>query len=55
MNVEEVLHTVGDHVDGEGWRWVRHIECLKVLPNHVGGEGVEKDIASFGTGDWLLP
>ncbi len=53
--MEEVLHTGGDHVDGEGWRLVRRIECLKVLPNHVGGKGVEKDVASFGTGDRLLP
>ncbi len=52
--MEEVLHTVGDHVDGEGW-WVRHVECVKVLPNHVRGKGVETDVASFSTGDRLLP
>ncbi len=54
-NVEEVLHGIGDHVDGEGWWWVRLVDFLKGLSNHVGRKGVEKDVASFGTGDGLLP
>ncbi len=54
-NVEEVLHCVGDHVDGEGWWRVRRVECLKVLANHVKRKGVEKDVASFGIGDGLFP
>ncbi len=54
-NMEEVFHTIGDHVNGEGWGWVRRVERLKVLPNHVGREGVQKDGASFGTGDGLFP
>ncbi len=54
-SVEEVLHGVGDHVKGEGWWGVRHVKCLKVLSDHVGRKGVEKDVASFGTGDGLLP
>ncbi len=55
LNVEEILHCVGDHGDGEGWRQVRRVERLQVLLNHVRWKGVEKDGAGFGTGDGLLP
>ncbi len=51
----EVLHCVGDHVDGEGWWWVRCVECLEVLLDYVGREGVEEDGASFSAGDGLFP
>ncbi len=54
-NVEEILHGIGDHGNGEGWLWVRRVERLKVLSDHVRQKGVKKDGASFGTGDGLLP
>ncbi len=53
LNVEEILHCVGDHGNGEGW--VRLNERLEVFSDHVGRKGVEKDVASFGTGDGLFP
>ncbi len=55
LDVEEILHCVGDHGDGEGWRWVRHVDRFQVLLDHVRRKGVEKDGAGFGTGDGLLP
>ncbi len=54
-NVEEILHCVGDHGQGEGWRWKRRFKRLEELLDHVGRKGVKKDGASFGTGDGLLP
>ncbi len=51
LNVEGILHCVGDHVQGEGWRRVRHFQRLEEFVDHVEKEGVEKDGASFSTGD----
>ncbi len=54
-NVEDILHCVGDHGQGEGWRWVRRVKRLEEVSDHVGRKGVKKDGAGFGIGDGLLP
>ncbi len=55
LNVEEILHCIGDHGQGESWQWVRCFNFFEELLDHVGRKGVKKDGASLGTGDGLLP
>ncbi len=55
LDGEDILHCVGDHVNGEGWWWVRRVKLIEEFVDHVGRKGVKKNGASFGIGDGLLP